>query len=472
MEIPAFNFLIAGDYDTDPQMTRYMQQMESLFQAAEKKGILNIAEWRIVTKKKDITETLKHEQFDVLLCFTPIAYDKIGSGTMKVWQGIQKQLKIMLFMERSVRDGDAETLPSKKPELLYKNGFYDCYFIGDMRGSDVINSILTGRTAEEAYSYYKLDMDSEDRMDKKVEKSDSYASKSDTKSSNAATCDNIEGVVTEKDNAEDRTGDSVDKMTDPVQEEGQGNHNGKTKLENGKVQQSKKEQSGKSVQKEVSIKNTADVNIHNAKSITVKGSATDLRQMHEKKDTSKTEKKHLKNNDLDKEKRKERYRQIMPHNNHLTVSELDELGFFTAPASVSEHGSYEGGLFDHSFAMTQSLLDLTEKLGLKWERAESPYIIGMYHDICRCDQYIYDTRTDSYRYEERSILPGHGEKSLLVLMQYLQLTQEEIACIRWHMGAYEQDIPMWRFYDQAVRQYPNVLYTHMADMITKKIKNI
>ena len=46
MEIPAFNFLIAGDYDTDPQMTRYMQQMESLFQAAEKKGILNIAEPR------------------------------------------------------------------------------------------------------------------------------------------------------------------------------------------------------------------------------------------------------------------------------------------------------------------------------------------------------------------------------------------------------------------------------------------
>ena len=34
----------------------------------------------------------------------------------------------------------------------------------------------------------------------------------------------------------------------------------------------------------------------------------------------------------------------------IEVDQLDELGFFTAPASTKYHGSYEGGLFDHSLA--------------------------------------------------------------------------------------------------------------------------
>ena len=71
-----------------------------------------------------------------------------------------------------------------------------------------------------------------------------------------------------------------------------------------------------------------------------------------------------------------------------------------------------------------------------------------------------------------SILPGHGDKSVIMLSKYITLTDEEIACIRWHMGAYEKDTTMWNYYGKAIEKYPNVLYTHTADMIASKILGV
>ena len=156
----------------------------------------------------------------------------------------------------------------------------------------------------------------------------------------------------------------------------------------------------------------------------------------------------------------------------IPTSVLDKIGFFTAPASTKYHGAYEGGLFDHSLQTAKELVDLTQKLGLEWESPESPYIVGMFHDLCKCDNYVWDIETDSYKYNSDIIIPGHGEKSLIMLQRYISLTDEEIACIRWHMGAYEKDTKMWAYYDKAIEQYPNVLYTHTADMIASKIRGI
>ena len=155
-----------------------------------------------------------------------------------------------------------------------------------------------------------------------------------------------------------------------------------------------------------------------------------------------------------------------------SVEDLDNLGFFTAPASTRFHGAYEGGLFDHSLEVGKQLVNLTEKLGLTWEKSRSPYVVGMFHDLCKCDNYVYDIETDSYKYNPDIIIPGHGDKSVIVLQKYLTLTDEEIACIRWHMGAYEKDPKMWEYYGRAIEKYPNVLYTHTADMIASKIKRV
>lgn len=176
---------------------------------------------------------------------------------------------------------------------------------------------------------------------------------------------------------------------------------------------------------------------------------------------------------MNKTNRIKQYKNFMPvFNGSSFLLELTRLGFFDAPASITYHGAYEGGLFDHSFLTAKALVELTEKLDLTWERPESPYIVGMFHDICKCDNYVKDFETDQYIYNSNMIIPGHGDKSVMMLLEYFALTKEEIACIRWHMGAYEKDTKLWDYYGKAIKKYPNVLYTHTADMIASKILGV
>ena len=166
------------------------------------------------------------------------------------------------------------------------------------------------------------------------------------------------------------------------------------------------------------------------------------------------------------------YRDFMDGMDTLEYEALDKLGFFTAPASTKYHGAYEGGLFDHSLEVARQLVKLTNKLNLDWKRSESPYIVGMFHDLCKCNAYVWDIETNSYKYNNDIIIPGHGEKSIIMYQRMDFLTTEEIACIRWHMGAYEKDPKMWEYYGRAIEKYPNVLYTHTADMIASKIVGV
>lgn len=148
---------------------------------------------------------------------------------------------------------------------------------------------------------------------------------------------------------------------------------------------------------------------------------------------------------------------------------LEAMGFFNAPASTKYHGNYEGGLFDHSWAVVNALVDLTEQLYLTWDRPNSPYIVGMFHDLCKIDNYVKN-EAGLYEYNENTLIKGHGEKSVMLLSQFMTLTYEEILCIRYHMGAfYTNEIDD---YSKAVEHCPNVLYTHTADMIAAKIARI
>ena len=173
-----------------------------------------------------------------------------------------------------------------------------------------------------------------------------------------------------------------------------------------------------------------------------------------------------------KDERIKEYLDFMGVMDTFGYENLDNLGFFTAPASTRFHGSYEGGLFDHSLEVAKSLVELTENLGLKWKRPESPYIVGMFHDLCKCDNYVWDIESESYTYNPDIIIPGHGEKSIIMYLKLDYLTDEEIACIRWHMGAFEKDPKLWEYYNRAIENYPNVLYTHTADMIASKIVGV
>lgn len=144
-----------------------------------------------------------------------------------------------------------------------------------------------------------------------------------------------------------------------------------------------------------------------------------------------------------------------------------------APASTKYHGAWPGGWFEHSLCVMQQLVLLTERNGLGWKRPESPYIVGFFHDICKLDQYV-EVRKDEdgkpvYAWNQNTLFKGHGEKSVLILAAMgAQLTEEEVACIRYHMGAFI-DREQWNDYSRAVEIYPNVLWTHTADMIASHV---
>ena len=155
----------------------------------------------------------------------------------------------------------------------------------------------------------------------------------------------------------------------------------------------------------------------------------------------------------------------------MLTNSLKDMSYFKAPASINYHSNYDGGLFDHSWAVMEALENLTYKLDLKWERKESLYIVGLLHDLCKCNKYIYNEETGQWEYNIYTTINGHGELSVILAQQFIQLTEEEALCIRWHMGAYD-DEKNWYILGHAIEKYPNVLYTHTADMIASKIQGI
>lgn len=164
---------------------------------------------------------------------------------------------------------------------------------------------------------------------------------------------------------------------------------------------------------------------------------------------------------------------------------LIDHNFFVCPASVNHHGNETGGLFTHSAAVANELISLTKNNNLKWQREESPAIVGLFHDMCKTDDYIMVVenegcemmggaivgRTYTWDYNPEPIMKGHGDKSVMMLSTVLQLTEEEMFCIRFHMGAFT-DKSEWNLYTRAVYKFPNVLWTHQADMIAAHLMGV
>lgn len=163
------------------------------------------------------------------------------------------------------------------------------------------------------------------------------------------------------------------------------------------------------------------------------------------------------------------------------VDWLVSKGFFVYPAAIKHHGNHTGGLFEHSLAVAETLVQMTKDLGLKWSRPESPYIVGMLHDVCKLDDYADKNASDvvvmgtgspisknpEWIYNDSQMFKGHGEKSVMMLSTVMTLTEEEMFCIRFHMGAYVTS--EWDSYDAAIKKYQNVLWTHTADMYASKV---
>lgn len=152
---------------------------------------------------------------------------------------------------------------------------------------------------------------------------------------------------------------------------------------------------------------------------------------------------------------------------------IESNGFFSAPASKGHHGSFPGGLAAHSINVFKRLLRLNNEEEQRLQEPqydlETVAICGLLHDLCKIDAYrnIPVPKGAAEQYEvTRSFPAGHGEKSVILILQYMKLTKEEILAIRWHMGQYD-------FYargggydlNNAFNQCKLAVMLHLADMM-------
>lgn len=169
--------------------------------------------------------------------------------------------------------------------------------------------------------------------------------------------------------------------------------------------------------------------------------------------------------------------------------------FYKAPASTKFHLSVEGGLLQHSLNVFECftrrmLVDPFEEyhyvvLGntiAKMDR-ESLIIIPLLHDICKTYFYEVDYKnqkvyaTNGSKRDEKGrfdwqVVPcyvvndkvpyGHGEKSVMMIEEFMDLTPAERYAIRWHMG-YTEAKESWNTLGQAIEKYPLIWALHTAD---------
>lgn len=153
------------------------------------------------------------------------------------------------------------------------------------------------------------------------------------------------------------------------------------------------------------------------------------------------------------------------------VQWLDNSDFKVAPASTRYHSNYEGGLLKHSLNVYEECMRQQDLIKLFNVPKESIIITSLLHDICKVNYYKMEMRNvkkngawvqEPYYTVEDMFPMGHGEKSIIIAQQYIQLTEVEIAMIRNHMGGFVDT--SYFSSSNLFNKYPESLILHMADM--------
>lgn len=172
------------------------------------------------------------------------------------------------------------------------------------------------------------------------------------------------------------------------------------------------------------------------------------------------------------------------------ITDIEELGFFTAPASAGHHLNVEGGLVLHSIntckaalAIWEGMKPLEPSLATEVKR-DSIIIASLLHDVCKSDIYKRSVKKrknalgqwedcEGYKVSYKDFPIGHGEKSVILLLcSGLDLSDDEMLAIRWHMGAWGINMNSYedeRCYDTARALYPLVSIIQTADGLAAAI---
>ena len=163
--------------------------------------------------------------------------------------------------------------------------------------------------------------------------------------------------------------------------------------------------------------------------------------------------------------------------------------FYKAPASTKYHLSCEGGLLQHSL----NVLDALRGILLQNQDGEFRYIvagntvakipedsviiIALLHDICKT--FFYSTSWRNAKNEQtgkwekvpyftvNDRMPlGHGDKSVMIIKQYIDLTTQEMYAIWHHMGFTEN--ADFQTLTNAIDRFPIIWAMHTADMMASR----
>ena len=127
------------------------------------------------------------------------------------------------------------------------------------------------------------------------------------------------------------------------------------------------------------------------------------------------------------------------------IAYLKMEGFFTAPASLRFHGSYDGGLAKHSLDLYKKVVELiaTLKIDKKATYGQMPIkvkheniiIACLTHDICKIGAYQRTKKDDGWT-NNRNKDKGHAKLSIERIKENIKLEKIEEMMIKFHMGLY------------------------------------
>lgn len=155
---------------------------------------------------------------------------------------------------------------------------------------------------------------------------------------------------------------------------------------------------------------------------------------------------------------------------------IEKSDFYKAPASTRFHGSYEGGLLEHSLNVYKVLKQKLTQFpfaSILNVNDDTLIIITLLHDICKANYYCVEMRNKKNEdgiwvkepyYSINDTIPyGHGEKSVMMITKFIDLTLEEMYCIRWHMG-FTEPKEFYNTISTVYEKYPLALALHEADL--------
>lgn len=187
----------------------------------------------------------------------------------------------------------------------------------------------------------------------------------------------------------------------------------------------------------------------------------------------------------------ERFEHLLKSTKRAGIEDLIEFirksDFYTAPASTRFHSCHEGGLLEHSLNVYDRLISkFNDEL---WESSvevgsDSLIIAALLHDLCKSYFYVTELKNKKEYHDKGSksdsngrfdwvtvpsyvvddkIPYGHGEKSVMMIEEYIKLKPIERYAIRWHMG-FSEPKENWNTLGTAMRKYPLILALYMSDL--------